>query len=203
MKNGILMFVCLLILCSFKSEAAEPTIVEQVTNLTQYDTTNSDTYHAIYLRWNAISEADGYEIQTSTDKTTWKTFYGKQSKKSMCKRVLYGFKASSTYYVRVRAYTKEENVEIYGEWSSPLEVVTAPKNKPTKVKATSIETDKATITWNKVSGADSYVISYGPCNSKKGWKTKTTSKNKITLTGLSNSRKYSVIVYSAKKTSNS
>jgi hypothetical protein len=89
----------------------------------------------------------------------------------------------------------------------PASGTEAPSDKKvTGVKVSGIQKNKAKITWNNVSDADSYVVAYSTSKAKlakqkkastkaaSGVKVKKVSKNAVTLTGLKKKTKYFVKV---------
>ena len=80
-----------------------------------------------------------------------------------------------TYKMRVRAYTTFNGKDVYGAWSSWLNIVPPVKNLKGKTKDSK---KQVTVKWSKVKGASSYTI-YVSTNSNSGFKkTKTVSANK-------------------------
>lgn len=74
----------------------------------------------IALKWKEVDEADGYEIAYSTDKKFKKSVKTKKSAKKSI--TLKSLKKGKVYYVRVRAYVKEDGKTITGKWSAAKRV---------------------------------------------------------------------------------
>ncbi|MBR4759768.1 MAG: fibronectin type III domain-containing protein [Lachnospiraceae bacterium] len=74
----------------------------------------------IALKWKEVDEADGYEIAYSTDKKFKKSVKTKKSSKKSI--TLKSLKKGKVYYVRVRAYVKEDGKTITGKWSAAKRV---------------------------------------------------------------------------------
>ena len=119
---------------------------------------------AVKLSWNAVSGADGYEIYRADGVGgTYKLI----STVKDAKAVSYEDKnliAGTTYLYKVRAYGNLECETLYGKDSNIVSAETATSTAiatkvaaPTKVKAKD-GTQKATITWKKVKGANGYKI---------------------------------------------
>ena len=96
-----------------KSKPSEAAAPKQVFLYTPY----SNKKKTMYVEWRMDSNADGYQIQYSTDKrfrsakkvtvASWNTDIKKITKLSSKKR----------YYVRIRAYKNSAGNKLYGEWS--------------------------------------------------------------------------------------
>ncbi len=74
----------------------------------------------IALKWKEVDEADGYEIAYSTDKKFKKSVKTKKTEKKSI--TLKSLKKGKVYYVRVRAYVKEDGKTITGKWSAAKRV---------------------------------------------------------------------------------
>ncbi|MGN0609150.1 MAG: fibronectin type III domain-containing protein [Oscillospiraceae bacterium] len=73
---------------------------------------------------------------------------------------------------------------------------------PSGIKAAA-GTDRITLTWNKVNGADAYRVYMYDSYSKKFKKIKTTAETKATVTGLKNNKTYYFMLSAVKKSGNS
>lgn len=79
----------------------------------------SSKSNKLKVEWSASTEATGYEIQYSTDKT----FQSKVKKKTIAKASKVSFqsgklKKGNKYYVRIRSYTKVSGKKVYGGYSA-------------------------------------------------------------------------------------
>ena len=87
--------------------------------------TNKKTKH-IYMTFNAVDDADGYEVQyaASKDFSDAVKFSTKSTKGYFVKgKKKITFKKGVTYYVRVRAYIKDDDGDkVYGDWSATQSV---------------------------------------------------------------------------------
>ena len=73
---------------------------------------------SLYLSWNPVSKASGYQICYSTSKT----FKGKKTVTvSSYYTILGKLKAKKKYYVKVRAYTYSNGKKVYGAYSKVVE----------------------------------------------------------------------------------
>ena len=136
--------------------------------------TSSNSYNSNKITWSKLSNADGYEIYRATSKTgTYK------SVKSITNgsTVSYTDKSlttGSTYYYKVRAYRTVDKKKVYSSYSSIASA--KPVLKTPSVKLTS-GSKKATIKWEKISGASGYEVYRATSKSGKYSKIKTITKN--------------------------
>ena len=123
--------------------------------------------------WNKQSSTSGYQYQ----------LYNYKNRVAKKGTIANDFSAwasfeklpSQTYKMRVRAYTSFNGKDVYGAWSSWLNIVPPVKNLKGKTKDSR---KQVTVKWSKVKGASSYTI-YVSTNSNSGFKkTKTVSANK-------------------------
>ena len=73
----------------------------------------------VSLKWRALSGAEGYQIQYSTNKK-FKKVKTKISKKN--KYTIKKLKTKKTYYIRVCAYKIVKGKKVYGKWSNVKKV---------------------------------------------------------------------------------
>ena len=135
---------------------------------------SSNSYNSNKLSWNKVTGASGYEVLRATSKTgTYKSVKTITSGST----VSYTDKSlatGTTYYYKVRAYRTVDKTKVYSSYSS---VVSAkPVLKTPSVKLTS-GSKKATIKWEKISGASGYEVYRATSKSGKYSKIKTITKN--------------------------
>ena len=135
---------------------------------------SSNSYNSNKLRWNKVTGSSGYEVLRATSKTgTYKSVKTITSGST----VSYTDKSlatGTTYYYKVRAYRTVDKKKVYSSYSS---VVSAkPVLKTPSVKLTS-GSKKATIKWEKISGASGYEVYRATSKSGKYSKIKTITKN--------------------------
>lgn len=135
---------------------------------------SSNSYNSNKLSWNKVKGASGYEVLRATSKTgTYKSVKTITSGST----VSYTDKSlatGTTYYYKVRAYRTVDKKKVYSSYSS---VVSAkPVLKTPSVKLTS-GSKKATIKWEKISGASGYEVYRATSKSGKYSKIKTITKN--------------------------
>jgi len=123
--------------------------------------------------WNKQESTTGYQYQLYN----YKNKVAKQGTIASYYSARASFEKlpSQTYKMRVRAYTSFNGQNVYGAWSSWLNIVPPVKDLKGKTKDSR---KQVTVKWPKVKGASSYTI-YVSTNSKSGFKkTKTVSANK-------------------------
>ena len=135
---------------------------------------SSNSYNSNKLSWNKVTGSSGYEVLRATSKTgTYKSVKTITSGST----VSYTDKSlatGTTYYYKVRAYRTVDKKKVYSSYSS---VVSAkPVLKTPSVKLTS-GSKKATIKWEKISGASGYEVYRATSKSGKYSKIKTITKN--------------------------
>ncbi|MBQ8503182.1 MAG: fibronectin type III domain-containing protein [Clostridia bacterium] len=159
---------------------------------------SSASAKSIKLKWDKFAGATGYCIYQQLG-GKWQLL-GKTSGLSYTVKSL---KPSTEYKFRIRAYAKDGSETYYTSYSSTLVTATKTANAPTI--ALSRGTNKATVSWNKVSGADGYQIYVATGENSKNYKrvasvgAKTTS---YTLTGLKKNQYYNFKVRPYVKCSN-
>ena len=136
--------------------------------------TSSNSYNSNKITWSKLSNADGYEIYRSTSKSgtykSIKTITNGSTVSYTDKSLTTG----STYYYKVRAYRTVDKKKVYSSYSSIASA--KPVLKTPSVKLTS-GSKKATIKWEKISGASGYEVYRATSKSGKYSKIKTITKN--------------------------
>ncbi len=111
------------------------------------------------LTFNKVSGADGYQLQYVSN-GAWKNF-GEITTNS---RVFSSLASGTSYTFRVRAYAVVNGQKIYSNnWSGAYSFTTLnPTNlsAPANFKASNVTKAGATLTFDKVSGADGYELQY-------------------------------------------
>lgn len=116
-------------------------------------TAKASNYSAAKLTWNAVEDAEKYEVYRSVSKNS-----GYKKLASTTKTSLTNIKldTGTVYYYKVRAYANINDSDVYSQYSSVKSV------KPVlgKVNSLSLKAgkSKAAISWKKVSGADGYKV---------------------------------------------
>lgn len=113
----------------------------------------------VKLGWDAVPGADRYYWAWSRDGVSgWSDSNYDWSMKP--EDTIYNLSAGATYYVRVRAAdTSKWDDYKYGEWSQPVQVVTAPDaNQMGSLTLADATTTSLTIKWTPCPGATAYQI---------------------------------------------
>ncbi len=145
----------------------------------------SVTVSSVKLKWSAMDIADTYEVQISTDGKSWK--HRATVKKNTC--TVKKLSADKKYYFRVRALSN------YGKGSfSDSKKATTLMARP-EIKATAIK-GKINVSWDKMKGADGYVVSWAGNKDMINNKKLTVKNNKTTavIKKLKAGKKYYVRV---------
>lgn len=74
------------------------------------------------ITWKRSSDAGGYQIQYAMNKKFTKKKKAVTAAAKSSSKVIKGLKAKKTYYVRIRAFKKQNGKKIYGKWSSVKKV---------------------------------------------------------------------------------
>lgn len=158
--------------------------IENPANITKVSFTTSA--NAVKMSWNKVSGATGYRVykyNTSTNK--WQ---GVANTKGMS----YTFsklKSGTTYKFTVRAYKTYDGKT----YLSPKYSTFTSSTNPAAVNFTlSTSSKKATVKWNKVTGATGYKVYYKTSANDKwiGLKTTDNKTTSYTKTGLTNEKTY-------------
>ncbi len=145
----------------------------------------SVTYNSATLTWKKASGADGYEIQQYKSKK-WTTIKKIESASTVSYKVS-KLTTGTTYKYRVRAYDKRLLKTDYSAYVN-INVTPLPA-KVTGLKATSTGYNSVKLTWSKVSGATGYVVQW--YKNKKWVDLKSTTKDYLSVTGLTTDTSYS------------
>ena len=162
---------------------------DRVTGLTLKDVTTSKAY----LSWSKVSNADGYEIWLAKGNTSYQ-YKGSFTKTSA---TISNLEENTTYKVKVISYKDTTSGTVYGPDSAVKTFTTEKTNSDIdKVKNVTYEVDgnKATIEWDRVSGADGYEI-YMSTSSNRNYKyVDTVYRNSATLRNLDYDQTYYIQV---------
>ncbi|MDY4736879.1 N-acetylmuramoyl-L-alanine amidase [Terrisporobacter sp.] len=135
---------------------------------------SSNSYNSNKLSWNKVTGSSGYEVLRATSKTgTYKSVKTITSGSTVSYTDT-KLATGKTYYYKVRAYRTVDKKRVYSSYSS---IVSAkPVLKTTSIKLTA-GSKKATIKWEKISGASGYEVYRATSKSGKYSKIKTITKN--------------------------
>lgn len=141
----------------------------------------------VEISWNKLDGAEGYYVYYKTSGGSWKRV-DKLDKKTL-NYTFKGLSALKNYYFTVKAYRKDGSKYTYSQYKKDFKVMTKPKTPQVKVKGVTATT--ATISWNAVSGAESYRVYYK--TAKGGWKRVKNVSSKVktyTFSKLTSGQKY-------------
>ncbi|MCM1364356.1 MAG: fibronectin type III domain-containing protein [Faecalibacterium sp.] len=114
--------------------------------------TASQTTSSVKLTWSKVTGAAGYTVyQYDSKKKTYVKLYSTTKTNYQIKKL----KSATIYKFAVKAYAKVNKTTYFSNSYRDISIATLPTVPTFKVTAGS---KKATITWNKVSGASGYVI---------------------------------------------
>ena len=135
---------------------------------------SSSSYNSNKLSWNKGTGSSGYEVLRATSKTGTYKLVKTITSGSTVSYTDTKLATGKTYYYKVRAYRTVDKKRVYSSYSS---IVSAkPVLKTPSVKLTS-GSKKATIKWEKISGASGYEVYRATSKSGKYSKIKTITKN--------------------------
>lgn len=135
---------------------------------------SSSSYNSNKLSWNKVTGSSGYEVLRATSKTGTYKLVKTITSGSTVSYTDTKLATGKTYYYKVRAYRTVDKKRVYSSYSS---IVSAkPVLKTPSVKLTS-GSKKATIKWEKISGASGYEVYRATSKSGKYSKIKTITKN--------------------------
>ena len=153
--------------------------------------TSSTSANSITLTWNKVSNADSYQIDVYKN-GTW-TYLTKTAGTSY---TVTNLAAGTSHQFRIFAF---KGSQFSSSTKLTASTTSSSASKPTPVttfKATSATTNSVTLTWNKVTGADSYQVDVYK-NGKWVYLTKT-SGTSFTATGLSAGTDYQFRIFAFK-----
>ena len=155
----------------------------------------SVTENGFKLTWNKVAGATGYQIFLYAG---GKWVY--QYKTTATYKAVTGAKLGVVYPYRVRAYRTVNGKNYYGPVSATLQAKCA-VIAPSGIKAGSVTTSSATLTWKAVHAASGYQVYLK--NGSKWVKQANVTANKYTLKGLNPGTKYDVRIRAFRKLSGS
>ena len=175
---------------------ATPTPTQKPVQQIKLDTPKLDKvaavgHNALKVSWSKVKNADGYRVYVK-ENGKWKTVGDTKSTSYVHKNL----KTGKSYTYTVKAYKKTAGGTVWSSYNKKgitgKTVLKAPKLR--RVKRNSAK--KATLTWNKVDGANGYVV-YRKTNNGSWKAVKRITKGNVTSfrdTKLSKGKKYTYTV---------
>lgn len=175
---------------------ATPTPTQKPAQQIKLDTPKLDKvaavgHNALKVSWSKVKNADGYRVYVK-ENGKWKTVGDTKSTSYVHKNL----KTGKSYTYTVKAYKKTADGTVWSSYNKKgitgKTVLKAPKLR--RVKKNSAK--KATLTWNKVDGANGYVV-YRKTNNGSWKAVKRITKGNVasfTDTKLSKGKKYTYTV---------
>ena len=175
---------------------ATPTPTQKPAQQIKLDTPKLDKvaavgHNALKVSWSKVKNADGYRVYVK-ENGKWKTVGDTKSTSYVHKKL----KTGKSYTYTVKAYKKTADGTVWSSYNKKgitgKTVLKAPKLR--RVKRNSAK--KATLTWNKVDGANGYVV-YRKTNNGSWKAVKRITKGNVTSftdTKLSKGKKYTYTV---------
>ena len=114
----------------------------------------SSSYKSINTRWGAVTGASGYEVYRAISGSGTYTLITTTTATSYNNT---GLKTNSTYYYKVRAYTKVGTVKVYSSFSTVVNSKPIP-SAPISVKTVSSSYNSISVSWGAVTGASRYEV---------------------------------------------
>lgn len=159
---------------------------------------SSITTSSYMLKWNAVPNASGYELEKYNNASKkWDKLADVSSTQYSVKNLS---SAQKNKY-RIRSFRIVGNEKIYSEYTK-LYTSTLPKTI-NSLEISSVTTSGYTLKWNKISGADGYQIYLYNAHTKKWNLYKTTTSTNIKVKGRKSGQKNSFRVRAIVKTGDS
>ena len=150
-----------------------------------------NNYKQIKVKWSKVKNADGYYVKYSTN-SSFKNAKGK-TVTGETSTILKGLKANKKYYIKVKAFVKNNGTKKYGSYCSKI-TGTAKVTKPISVKVTPGK-KKFTVSYKDIDGYyERYCIKYSTSKSFKNPKYVYTKNIKKTVKNLKSKKTYYVKV---------
>jgi hypothetical protein len=105
-------------------------------------TATAITFQRIDLAWQAVGEADSYEVQQSTDGVTFTTI----RRPTVTEMMIFELQSSTTYFFRVRAVNSGGT----SGWSNVASATTLAENQPsapTELRAVALSSSRIQLEW--------------------------------------------------------
>ena len=161
----------------------------------------SNSKKKLTVSWNKVKGASGYQITYATNKSFTKNKVTKKTTKTSL--TLKNLNKKKTYYVKVRAYTRQGTKKVIGRYSTVKKIKLSPR--PAKVNKVSVKSGKKklTVSVSSVKYATGYEIAlFTDKKGKKAISKKRSKKGRVAFKKRKKKTKYYVTVRAYKKTGN-
>ena len=111
---------------------------------------SSSTHNSAVISWNAVSDANGYEVYRSTSSNGTYAYLGWVSGTSKTSTAP---KAGTTYYYKVRAFKTVNGTKYFSNYSSIVSATPKP-SKPSNIKVSASSPTTVKLTWTVPSSAE-------------------------------------------------
>lgn len=136
---------------------------DQTPDIPENIVAESDSYLSVIIFWDAVEDAEGYELwRSGSEDGEYELLTTVPKDKKEAKQKVYTDKnltMGKTYWYKIRSYKKVKETQLYSEYTAPVSA--APQLSTVEnleVKATRYNTIQ--LTWDKVTGAGGYEIYY-------------------------------------------
>lgn len=150
------------------------------------------TYNSVTVTWNAVSGADFYQIQRSTDGKNWSNL--STSVKGTSYTDSKSLVTGKSYAYRVRSADKGLLRTTYSAWTANVVGKPLPA-QVTGLKVTATSYNAVKIAWNKVTGATGYAVQIYSGGKWKAYKATTANSLLISNLKLGSSYYFRVLAY--------
>ena len=146
------------------------------TKISKLDFKQEASSSSIYVTWPSVNGADGYEF----------TYSNYKGKRTVTKESTYsgGWISSANrifYRVKARAYVDFGGKRYFGAWSDEAYTGIDLSYGANNLKAKKVSKKKIKLSWNRIQGADKYVIYMSSTNGSGFKKIKTTKKRNLVI----------------------
>lgn len=173
--------------------SGEKTLSFTVTPSKTAKITASQSTSAIKLSWSKVEGATGYKVYLYDTKTKKYKALGKTAKLSGTIKKL---KAGTSYKFAIKAYTKTDSGTV---WSSTYTTITTATKTAVPTVTVKAGSQKASLSWKKVSGATGYVVYMSEKKDSGYKKLGSTQKLSCTIKNLKKGKTYYFRVRTYKK----
>lgn len=145
----------------------------------------------IYMTWNAVPDADGYQVQRASSEDGEYVTIG-HVKNNSC--TISGMPTGQYRYIRIRAYVEEDGVRTYASTWSDVKKTVAKPLAVTELTCTNRTKTSLSVNWTKAAGATGYKIYYKKA-SASSYTLAATIEGDVTayrVSGLTSGTKYNI-----------